>query len=114
MRGSSDVVEIARQLKTLRWSGYDYAKIQQRTTLSVCNHKAEKNITLEIALRFGGKAMEATDDGKIVLAPYNAQDWERYRGDPSVNNSSTVRWKVEMKPGDVFEPSVNSLFYTRH
>ncbi len=113
VRGSYEEAEFARQLKALRWSGYDYAKIQQRTKLEVRNHKTEV-ISLEVTLKFGGKATEVTDEGEIVLAPYDAKDWQRYRGDPSVNNSSTVIWKRELKAGELFEPTVESMFYTRH
>ena len=112
VRGSHEEAEFDRQLKALRWSGYDYAKIQERTKLSVKNHKSEP-IALEITLRFGGRATEATHDGDIILSPYKSQDWRNYRGAPAVNNSSTVIWKTQVKAGERFEPSVESMFYTR-
>lgn len=113
VRGSHAEQEIGRQLKHLRWNHSDYAKIRQRSSLNICNHKAE-TIDLEISMKFGGKAEKVTDDGAISLTAYDPKDWQRYRGDPAVNNSSMVRWKKTLKPGEVFEPTVEYFFYTRH
>lgn len=113
VRGSNEDQETDRKLNALNWNGYAYAQIFQKSTLSVCNHKAEP-IEIEISLKFGGRAETATHEGKITLAPFQNDDWERYQGDTAVNNSSTVRWKVPLKPGEVFSPSVNFHFYTRH
>ncbi len=65
-------------------------------------------------MRFGGKAEEASHDGHVTLSPYRAEDWERYRGEPSVNNSSTVYWRVSLKPGETIQPTVDYHFYARH
>ena len=81
--------------------------------VSLRNYKSEP-VEAEITVRFGGKAVEASDKGQISLAPYNAEDWQQYRGDPAVNNSSTVRWTTTVKPGEVFQPSVDYYFFTRH
>lgn len=113
IRGSFSEKETARQLKSIRWNHHDYAKISQRATLNLCNNKAEA-VDVEITLRFGGRANEASHDGRIRLSPYRADDWERYRGDPAANNSSTVFWRVSLKPGETFQPIVDYHFYTRH
>lgn len=112
VRGDLSEQETDRQLKALAWDGHEYAKIVQRATLSLRNYKAEP-VEVEIAARLGGKAEEASDQGQISLAPYHAQDWEQYRGDPAVNNSSTVRWTATVKPGEVFQPTVAYFFFTR-
>ena len=113
MRGSSSEEEIDRQLKAINWDGYHYARIQQRASLHLRNHKAHA-VDVEISLRFGGRAEEASDDGRIVLSPFRNDDWERYRGSPAVNNSSTVLWKTELKPGATFAPTAVFHFFARH
>jgi hypothetical protein len=113
LRGSFAERETGRQLKALTWNHSEYAKISQRATLSLWSHKANA-VDAEITLRFGGKADEASADGSVTLSPYRAEDWERYRGDPAVNNSSTVVWKKSLEPGSQFEATVDYHFYTRH
>jgi hypothetical protein len=113
LRGSTTEEEIDRQLKSISWDGHHYARIQQRASLQLRNHK-DYPVAVEISLRFGGRAEEASDDGRIVLAPFRSDDWERYRGSPAVNNSSTVLWRTELKPGDVFAPTATYHFYARH
>ena len=104
---------VGRELKSLTWNGRYYAKIDQKATVNLCNHKSE-TITVEITFRFGGKADDVSNDGEVTLSPYNASDWQNYRGDPVVNNSSEVHWRVTLEPGEVFAPTVKYHFYTRH
>ncbi len=112
-RGSFEETETRRELKALRWSSSDYAKIYQKASLDLCNNKAE-TINVEITLRLGGKADATSDDGNITHTPYRAEDWENYRGHPSVNNSSIVLWKKTLKAGETFNPTVDYHFFTRH
>ncbi|HUT89556.1 MAG TPA: hypothetical protein VMY37_08675 [Thermoguttaceae bacterium] len=113
LRGSFSEQETDRQLNALTWNDYHYAKISQRASLSLHSYKA-KAVDVEITLRFGGKADEASADGSITLSPYRAEDWEQYRGDPAVNNGSTVGWKKSLEPGGLFEATVDYHFFTRH
>jgi len=46
--------------------------------------------------------------------PFDASDWVQYQGHPAVNNSSRVTWKVKLKPGEAFTPTVLYHYYTRH
>ncbi len=112
-RGSFVETETRRELKALRWSGSDYARIHQQATLDVCNNKSE-TIDIEMTLRFGGKADEVSHGGTVTLTPYRAEDWQNYRGQPGVNNSSVVVWKTSLKAGETFQPTVAYHFYTRH
>jgi hypothetical protein len=113
VRGSMNTEEVDRQLQALTWDGHHYAKIRQRVTLEVTSFKSQP-IALEIGFRFGGRAEQASDDGKITLAPYREDDWNQYRGSPAVNNSSTVRWSLSLEPGKIFQPTVDYHFYARH
>jgi len=113
LRGSFLEHETDRQLKALTWNSHHYAKISQRATLSLRSYKAAA-VDAEITLRFGGKADKASAEGTVSLSPYRVDDWERYRGDPAVNNSSTVVWKKSLEPGGLFEATVDYHFFTRH
>lgn len=112
-RGSFSEKEVGRELKALHWSGYDYARIEKEATIDLCNNKKEE-IEAEITLRVGGKVTKADSDGAVVLSAFRPEDWHNYQGHPAVNNSSTVTWKVKLKPGDNFEPKVTYHFFTRH
>jgi hypothetical protein len=112
-RGSYDEQEIGRELEAITWNGYRYAKIIKRATLDLCNNKPVP-IEAEITFRFGGKATEATKEGQITLDAHNPEDWTNYHGDPAVNNSSIVRWKVKLGPGETFAPTVTYHYFTRH
>jgi len=113
VRGSVNTEEIERQLQALTWDGNRYAKIRQRATLEVTSFK-QQPIPLEISFRFGGRAEQASDGGKITLAPYRDDDWNQYRGSQAVNNSSTVRWALNLEPAKTFQPTVDYHFYARH
>ena len=112
-RGSLTEKETGRELKSLTWDGYNYARIEKQITLDLCNNKPI-GIDAEITLRVGGKVDEASNDGVVTLSPFNAADWVRYQGHPAVNNSSHVTWKVKLKPGETFVPTVNYHYFTRN
>ena len=112
-RGSLTEKETARELNSIKWDNHTYARIDKQMNLDLCNNK-NIDIEAEITLKLGGKATKASDDGGIVLGAFDAADWVNYNGHTAVNNSSTVTWKVKLKPGDNFEPTVNYSHYTRH
>jgi hypothetical protein len=112
-RGSLSEKETSRELRSLQWEGYNYARIDKEMKLHLCNNKPI-DIEAEITLRVGGKVNKASHDGSITLGSFNAADWVQYHGHPAVNNSSTIVWKVKLKPGENFEPVVNYHHYTRH
>ena len=112
-RGSVTEQEVGRELKSLQWDGYNYARINKEIKLDLCNNKPIE-IEAEITLRVGGKVNKASDDGKVTLSAFNAADWVQYNGHPAVNNSSSITWSVKLKPGDNFEPTVTYHHFTRH
>jgi hypothetical protein len=112
-RGAFDEKEIGRSLKALHWSGHDYARIEKEANVHLCNNK-KVEIEAEITLRVGGKVTKAESEGSIVLSAFRNEDWQNYQGHPAVNNSSTVTWKVKLKPGETIEPKVTYHFFTRH
>ena len=67
----------------------------------------------EITIRLGGRAETASNEGVITLSAFDSGDWENYHGSPAVNNSSTVRWRGTLKPGESFKPTVKYFYYTR-
>ena len=68
LRSEPTTTEVDRQLQALTWHGSHYARIQLETLLEVTSFKPE-TIDLEISLRFGGRAEEASHDGVISLTP---------------------------------------------
>jgi hypothetical protein len=105
--------ETARQLQAVTWGGYNYARIAKEMHLELCNNKSIE-IDTEITVRVGGKVEDASDKGEIALGPFHAADWENYQGHPSVNNSSTVTWRLKLKPGDCFRPTIKYHYFARH
>lgn len=112
-RGTLSEKEVGRELKSLQWEGYNYARIEKEIKLDLCNNKPIE-IDAEITLRVGGKVGKVTHDGEVILGGFNAADWVQYQGHPAVNNSSQVTWKAHLKPGDKLEPTVLYHFFTRH
>ncbi len=113
VRGGLSEKETDRKLQAATWAGYNYAKITKQLTLDLRNNKPHE-LEAVITLRVGGKAEEASDDGRIVLSAFNPADWHNYQGHPAVNNSSTITWNVKLKPGESFKPTVDYHYYTRH
>jgi hypothetical protein len=111
-RGAFNEKEVGRELKALHWSGYDYARIEKEANVHLCNNK-NVDIEAEITLRVGGKVSKAEKEGDIVLSAFRNEDWQNYQGHPAVNNSSTVTWKVKLKPGETIEPKVTYHYFTR-
>lgn len=112
-RGSAKEKEVGRKLDALKWDGKKYARIGKLATLDLCNHKGT-TIDVEISMRVGGRATNASDDGEVELGEHRRDDWTHYRGSPAVNNSSVVRWKTKLGPGETFAPTVRYHYFTRH
>ncbi len=113
VRGSFAAEEIDREMGALTWGGRQYAKIRQRAELQVTNYKNQP-IELEVTVRFGGRADEVSDAGKVTLGPFRADDWNQYRGSTAVNNSSIVRWTLELEAGETLAPTVSYHYFARH
>jgi hypothetical protein len=112
-RGSFAEEETDRKLEAVVWDNQRYAKIDKRAALRLHNGKSVA-IDAEISLRFGGKFVKVSDEGTGTLNPFDRSDWSEYRGSTAMNNSSTIRWKTTIKPGEAFEPTVEYYFYARH
>ena len=112
VRASFADVESAREMKAVTWGGYHYARIDMRGTLSVRNRKAHP-IDLEITCEIGGRATKADPDAAIVIQPFFKEDWTNYRGDPAVNNHSTIRWRIPIEAGKAATATVDYHFFRR-
>ena len=112
-RGSLTEKEVGRELKSIQWDGDSYARIDKEIKLDLCNNKPVE-IETDVTLRLGGKVDKASHDGEVTIDAFNDADWVKYNGHPAVNNSSTVVWKVKLKPGENFEPILNYHHFTRH
>ncbi|TWU43717.1 hypothetical protein Q31b_12460 [Novipirellula aureliae] len=112
LRGKAEDTETGRELKVLSWRGHDYARVTGKIEAELTNQKKEP-VTLAVQLRFGGKATKLSDNGKVVLEAYHAEDWHEQRGDP-INNSSVIRWTETILPGESFKPTVDYEYYLRY
>lgn len=112
-RGSFADEETDRKLNDMNVSGYNYARIGKSATLTLSNRKTIP-VDVEVTFRTGGRATEATHDGKITLRPHAPEDWLDYHGYSAVNNSSTVVWQAKLKPGESFAPTVKYHYFARH
>ncbi len=109
LRGKVKDTETKREFNALKWRGKDYARVEGKIEVELANNKTEP-VAVEVRLRFGGKATQASDDGQIALEAFRAQDWHNQQGNP-INNSSEIRWTELIKPGECFKPTVNYEFY---
>ena len=112
-RGSFADEETDRKLNDMNVSGYNYARISKSATLTLSNRKTSP-VDVEVTFRTGGRATEATHDGKITLKPHSPEDWIDYHGHSAVNNSSTVVWQTKLKPGESFAPTVKYHYFSLH
>jgi len=111
-RASLSEEEVAREPHALEWSGYHYVRVANRVKLELHNFMPE-NADAEITLRFGGHADVASGGGRISLRAHDPDDWENYRGQPAVNNSSTVSWTARVLAGGTFAPTVDYHYFAR-
>ena len=112
-RGSFSDEETDRKLNDMNVLGYNYARISKSAALTLSNRKSIP-VDVEVTFRTGGRATEATHDGKITLRPHALEDWLDYHGYSAVNNSSTVVWQTKLKPGESFAPTVKYHYFARH
>lgn len=112
-RGTASEKETAREMKSLKWDGYTYAKISKQASLVLRNNK-QRTVEVEIRFHAGGKADATSHQGQVTVKPFDASDWHNYRGSPVVNNSSVVSWTVELKYGEEFKPTVDYHYFARH
>jgi len=113
LRGKVVDVETDRKLNEMKWQGYSYAKVLGQIDVELANNKTEP-VPVEVRLRFGGKADEASEDGKIRLEMFHKEDWVNYRSDTAVNNSTVITWTSTIEPEECFKPIVKYHFFTRH
>ncbi len=111
LRGRVEDQELKRELKALRWRGSDYALVDGEIAIELANNKTVP-VPVEVRVRFGGKALKATDEGDIKLEMYQSGDW--HGGGSAVNNSSVVFWKSTIQPGECFKPKTEYEFYVRY
>ena len=110
LRGKVDDREVSRELNSIKHRGHSYAKVIGKMNAELANNKLVK-VPVEVSIRFGGKATKASDEGKISLSAFNQEDWDG-RAD-AINNSSSVRWKAEIEPGECFKPELDYEFWLR-
>lgn len=106
------LLEVRRTLKAVRHQGYDYSKIEKMGTLRVTSYKKEP-VTLYITCQLGGNATKASDDGEITITDFQAGDWKNVTTHPALNGHSTIRWQLDLKPGQTKWVTCHYEYYLR-
>lgn len=112
LKGRVEDSETKRDLNAIKWQGYEYARVHGKIAVEVANNKTEA-VPVEIKLRFGGTAKEASNDAHIALESYRSADWRDQRGS-QINNSSVVRWTADIEPGECLKPTVEYEFFLKY
>ena len=111
LRGKADDTEVSRNYKDLVWRGRSYARVKGKVQSKLTNNKTVA-VPVEVRLRLGGKAVKASNEGKITVEAFRKEDWRDNQGDP-INNSSSIQWTAKIKPGESFETDVDYEFLLR-
>ena len=112
LRGKVEDTEVKREVDALQWRGNNYARIGGKMDIELANNKGV-SVPVEVKVRFGGKAKDVSDDGKITLQAYRPDDWVNRNGDP-INNSSLVKWSAVVELGECFKPRIDYEFLLRN
>jgi hypothetical protein len=109
MHGTTDEEEISRKPNAAQFEGYEYALVQKKGTVTITNGRKE-NSEVCVSVGTGGKVETASDQGKIKLNDFHAEDWD----DASythVNNHSDISWEFTLKPGETKTVEYTVSFY---
>ncbi len=112
LKAKVDDQETGRELNAIKWRNSNYSLVKGKISAELANNK-ESEVPVEVSLRFGGKANTVSDEGTTKLEGFNPNDWSNQGGDP-INNSSVVKWKTSVAPGECFKPTVEYEFYLRN
>jgi hypothetical protein len=111
LHGSFDEEETSRTPNALRVEGYDYTLIRKKGTLTLSSFRKERSI-MRLSVGVGGKVEQASDDGRIKMNDFRAEDWVD-AGHLHVNNHSDVTWEMEIGAGETKKVSYTVSFYVR-
>jgi hypothetical protein len=97
IRGTHREEETARDPNTLSWGGHSYSRITKRGEITVTNYQSEPT-TVAVRLETGGKVTSAPGSQHLIVNDLDKRDWDG--NSTAVNNHSSVRWDVALKPGE--------------
>lgn len=113
---ASDVIGSFTEKETGRAQGavtlntVHYARVSKTGTLKIVNYKA-KPVIVFVTFDLPGNASEASDQGEIVLSDYRVDEWASVRSNPALNGHSTIRWTVELEPGQTRLLTADYAYY---
>ncbi len=103
LQGKAIDEELQRIDDGYQWRGRKYLRVDGSIALDLLNTKQEE-VPVEVRLRFGGKGKDVSDSGTVSLSAFRQEDWFQSQGD-RINQSSTIRWKTTIQPGECFKPT---------
>ncbi len=110
IRADLDEEEIGRTDNALHRNGTSYALVRGRSTITLASSRREPS-SVRVTLALGGKALEASDEGRIVITGHSGADWGGNDPGP-VNNHSDITWEVQLAPGESRNLTVEFSYYT--
>lgn len=111
LRGTQEEEETGRQPNALRWGDQDFARVEKKGKLTITSFRKEPS-DIRIKVSFGGKAGTASDNGKITVDDYQAQDWNETPSGP-VNNHSEISWRLTLDPGQTKTVEYTGSYFVR-
>lgn len=101
--------EIERRSNALSWNSTAYALVRKRGEVTVTNRRGEAS-HLRIGLAIAGRVTQVSDEGRVVINDYRADDWanDHYA---RVNNHSDVTWEMTLAPGETRTVTYEVQFY---
>jgi hypothetical protein len=112
VQSSYEEQELERVPNALRWGDYSFAKVRKRATIKVSSFRSEAS-AMRVRLTTGGKASDASDDGKIVVNDFDPDDWGQNRWDYRPNNHSDVSWDFSLEAGKSKTLTVEFVVFVR-
>ncbi len=109
IRGSYTEEELKREPNVLRWGSHDYSRVTKRCTITLTSYRREAS-DVRCSVSLGGKASNASNEGKVTLTDAQARDWD----DSSwfqVNNHSDVSWSLSLEPGQSVTLTFDVMYY---
>jgi hypothetical protein len=110
VRGTHEEEELDRQVKAMRWGGYDWALVRKRGAVTVTNYRDEAADML-ITVQTGGRVESASDGGAIKIDATRAEDWSGQHS--AINNHSATAWSLSLAPGETRTVTYDVTYYVR-
>ncbi|MCW5754789.1 MAG: hypothetical protein KIT24_08815 [Phycisphaeraceae bacterium] len=109
IRGKYDEEELSREPNVLRWGNHQFSRVVKRCTVTLTSYRQERG-DVRVSVAIGGKAISASDGGKILVTDTHRDDWDENTW-MQVNNHSDVKWSLVIEPGKTVTVTFDVEYY---